>query len=611
MPNSPLRPCPSSNPESSFPSDKRDEKSYHKAAELEFRHFPGEDPLLCLQPQTREIRYVQNHLKGLDVSSVLVEPNYVDWDFLDQHTSFYSSSMLGIPNLCRRVHYFSGTAVTREQLRKALTGDLAALTNLQDHYQGFVVIRPIQNAPLGRTVLRWQEDHERETTPRVIPAARPYAVHIAGLTLTVTGLSWQQQDQATGTCAVIALWSAQQASPYRHFSSTTPEITLDAHRFYASGNRTFPSTGLSKANIVEAIRAIRGLDACVIEGNEEDFNGQNNYFSRFHFGYFSSMFTAGGFPVLLYGESPGSKQDHVNLMIGYRSVPSAIPQNDDERSRNLQEAWLQTVYVHDDCIGPNVRYDISIEGVPGGANGSIKGRVLLNYAGPGDPSPETREDDQGKGKEAHSDSHLQPFIPTCMIVLVPNAMRSNPMELLHRALLCNFALAVWDADNSGTSTGQEAPPLDFSFSLHIVSIVQYFEEKLKGALVSEPDLLANVRLDLLEKVPPMSRYIAVTRFSVRHPNKQDFGPFLDILYDTSGSVLAHPVLAVVMYQELAQQAVDFIQSQAADIMTLFHTTITKNKTFNLMRQCAGPEYILSPRTVFIPAILKKTYPPSA
>ncbi|MBF0309738.1 MAG: hypothetical protein HQL56_09440 [Magnetococcales bacterium] len=576
-------------------SDRRDMEACHKPAELEFRAFPEEDPLVLLRPRTRELEYIQCYLKKLNVTSLLVEPNYVDWEFLSQHAAYYSSSMLGITNLCRRLHFFSGEPLTREMLTQALSGDKNAQKRLQDRYQGFMVLRPIPNAPLGRTVLRWTDDKSSRNTPRITACSRPYKVHIAGLPLTVVGLSWQQQDQATGACATIALWIAQQASPYRHFSSTTPEITQDAHRFYASGNRTFPSNRLTQANIVEAIRAIRGLDACVIEG---DIGYPNNRFSQYRFCCYASMFLAGGFPVLLYGEFPGNKLDHVNLLIGYRSVvPSHF--DSDAHPPNLQEAQLKTVFIHDDGIGPNISFAINNKKDNGHSN---KRYVTLSYLGVGDVSHDITTGQEACPETSAWASQLGEFIPTAMIVMVPKGLRSDPFALLNRSVVCYMALTIWNEKDYNKRHATNIC-LDFSFSLNIVSVVDYFQEKLENVLGSNAELLAKTRLALLEKVPPMSRYLAVARFSVRTPEDENHGPFLDILHDTTESALTHPVIAIIQYQEEAEQAVDSI-AQNAEVFMNDIKELLINCATSPLPPFAGKEFILSPRTVRISAILK-------
>src|SRR5690606_20144166 len=96
---------------------------------------------------------------------------------------------------------------------------------------GFVVIRPIPNTPLGRTVLRIYPD-KTPSTPRITNPSRQYECHVAGLTLKIEGLAWQQQDQGVGGCATVALWSMlhSQAFDDRHVVPTTAEVTQIAHR---------------------------------------------------------------------------------------------------------------------------------------------------------------------------------------------------------------------------------------------------------------------------------------------------------------------------------------------------------------------------------------------
>ncbi len=573
--------------------------------------------MLCgLKPNSRELLYLRCYLRGLQATSLIVEPRYVDWDFLSQYRVFYATSMQLITNICSRVHYFSGPVVSREIFLKALSGDKKSIEMLQKNYLGFIVIRPITNAPLGRTVLRWHEDKKKRYTPRINISSRCNRANIAGLELNVTGLCWQQQDQATSTCGSVSLWSAQLASPYKHYSSTTSEITQDAHRYYASGFRTFPSGGLKLDHIVEAIRAIRGMDACVIRGTIEitDTSIRENYgFIRYFFNCYASMFLSGGFPVLLYGEFEGRKVDHVNLMVAYRSVPPRCKESFEANAWNMQEYWLNEYYIHDDGIGPNVRCTIS----SAMDNDNIipiaekSNYIRLHYEGVGDlpaqfscetqsslrncgrSSADTPSAGPKKSDKSWKDD-LSEFIPTHMIVMIPEELRLVPQSFFNRSLICQFALDTWSAYMEDINQ-EEYPFLTFSYSLQVMSNSQYLGQVLNAVLGNNPEVLAQVRMDLMEKVSPMSKYLAVTRYSVRHPQQTDFGPFMDLLHDTSGSKLEHPIIAVVVYQRTAIEAINYIQKNPQLIVNAVHEMIGKHKMHDIIPRWAGEEYILSAR----------------
>src|SRR5690606_22501303 len=97
-------------------------------------------------------------------------------------------------------------------------------------YLGFVVIRPLDVAPFGRTVLAWYENREAHSI-RITPALRKYTCNVLGVRLNVDGIPWQQQDRGVSACATIALWSMFHSSAFdaNHSVPTTVEITKNAH----------------------------------------------------------------------------------------------------------------------------------------------------------------------------------------------------------------------------------------------------------------------------------------------------------------------------------------------------------------------------------------------
>jgi len=152
---------------------------------------------------TLQASYLRCYLADLACSTILEEPLYFDRDYLAEYSAFYSTSTRSYGNRCRRLHFFGGPELTRASLRRAFSGNNAAINRLQSNYLGFAVIRPIPAAPFGRTVLKWYAEKTPNTPRRV--ASRMYDCNIGGLKLLVKGLAWQQQDTGVGACATVAL----------------------------------------------------------------------------------------------------------------------------------------------------------------------------------------------------------------------------------------------------------------------------------------------------------------------------------------------------------------------------------------------------------------------
>jgi hypothetical protein len=142
----------------------------HRPQPLGFRAFSAAgDPLVAIERdvESRQGKYLRCYLHDLGARSVVIEPNYFDRDYLSEFEAFYATSSAGYPNICKRAHYF-GSRVTRATFSKAVGGDAAARTLVEDSYLGHIIVRPIPGAPIGRTVLKVYPDAVgiAEGTPR-------------------------------------------------------------------------------------------------------------------------------------------------------------------------------------------------------------------------------------------------------------------------------------------------------------------------------------------------------------------------------------------------------------------------------------------------------------
>ena len=120
--------------------------------------------------------------------------------------------------------------------------------SLEDHYFGFVIVRPTISATLGRSIL----------SPNIRVGARGmtiqsrHQVHLLGYTLSVSGFPSMAQHTDIAVCAHVACWSI-----LRHYSERYPQhrelLLHDITKFavpFDPGGLT-PSLGLS---ILEAER---------------------------------------------------------------------------------------------------------------------------------------------------------------------------------------------------------------------------------------------------------------------------------------------------------------------------------------------------------------------
>jgi hypothetical protein len=149
--------------------------------------------------------YLHAYLEALGAKGVIVEHHYIDRHYLDDYTNYYARSFDAPRAFCARLHFFSIAAPQANALFDNAYASLevrdAAEKQLQGAYLGFVVVRPLRGALIGRTVLKTYPVDGR----RHYEVVRPYRVHIAGIHLVVEGLAYQQQDRGAAVCASTAL----------------------------------------------------------------------------------------------------------------------------------------------------------------------------------------------------------------------------------------------------------------------------------------------------------------------------------------------------------------------------------------------------------------------
>jgi len=503
---------------------------------LRFYHFGDADnPLSHLD--SRQAEYLSRYLDDLGARVVLEEPFYFDRDYLDEFSAFYGKSARRYPNHCRRLHFFASQEkkpINRRTFTAALAGNEGMARRFCEAYLGFCVIRPIPSAPFGRTVVRWYPDPQEKTTPRIYPA-RTYTCHVAGLPLTVDGLAWQQQDSGVGACATIALWSMLHSSAFddHHAVPTTATITEAAHRALSLGGRTFPSSGLNIYQICEAIKAV-GLAPLVISGDVQLADGDHDVrFSRQKFGSSCAALIRSGYPAIVVGRLGSAP--HAVCLVGVREVP-ANPAGPGEI--RLQDSSLEYVYIHDDNIGPNIRFGIS----DCSARVSRQSIVCLNPSGPSPVGGVVG------GEPSEVIAGYPTFFPSQLIAATHDGIRTH-LDRLHEQSI----LAAEDLIRAGALLFQ-APqqPLGLVVTFKFVKIASYLQHDLKRLLSATPKILARVRCELQEQVEPMSLHVGIARFGVGGI------PFMDILFDSTDNNVQMQSFCCVVMQPVAHFLADIL-----------------------------------------------------
>lgn len=508
----------------------------HSPAALDFIPFGPKDPLATIA-QSRQRDYLIGYLATLGAAVVIREPNYFDRDYLSECSAFYASAARGYPNICERLHFFSSAEIDRPLLTLAAADDKSAKALLNKHYLGFIVLRPIDGARFGRTVLKWFDDSE-STYPRVTTPSRKYTAHIAGVRLKVKGLAWQQQDKGVSACATIGLWTTLHSSAFdiRHAVPTTFDITSGAHSGAPMGNRMFPSMSLPEPQLLEAIKN-QGLAPMALYGDLKEDDDL-----RFSPEYFKSTCAAlirNGFPVLLAGTNSAhhkeSEEAHVMCVVGYRRAdePISVPAH----KYVYADTNIEHLYVHDDNIGPSVRF-----------------RIEAQHTTPDEEPPNTyvtlRHDPPNYvalpdyvQKSGVGNSLDEEFYPEAIFVAVHDDIRLE-VHRLHE-LAGGFAKKISEIMKPYYEEADVAET-GLVCTFNLMTLTHYFRKTLKETLGTDRTLLAKTRLALHETVPPMSRYIGVVRISLPQAESE---LLVDILLDTTDSRVNNLAFAHVLYDE--------------------------------------------------------------
>lgn len=516
----------------------------NKASPLVFRAF---DPASFPEQagDSDQVAYLRRYVEHLGVAGTIEEQSYFDRDYLAEFASFYCTSSRGYPNRCRRIHLFSlELPRLRSCFFSALSGEREALACLERSYRGFVVLRPIEATPIGRTVLAWYDD-DSLTNPRVTTPARDYVVHLTGLRLCVRGIAWQQQDSAVGACATIALWAMFHSSALdeHHAIPTTADVTRAANRRWFTGQSAFPANdGLHTFQIREAIRA-QGLTAALLEGDIKlavPDGSERTGFSRRRFASSVAAFLRSGYPVLIGALAADATalaagnvtgEGHAVCAVGFRPAPS--PEVVGAGDALEDDANLQHIYIHDDNIGPNVRFELTeVEGsARDGSRVCLAGLRPSAPSKPGRPPPPVR----------------YVLVPDSLIAALPEEVRLSTDQLNRSALGLAHTIAAHLA-KIAKKAGATIPGL--TFAARFFRLKDYVGSELAARLSGTA--LAKARLTLCERVRPMSLHLGVARIGAEGV------PILDVLFDTTDSLPASEAFAHIVFDHNLARHLRFV-----------------------------------------------------
>lgn len=236
-------------------------------------------------------------------------------------------------------------------LERACAGGLGEVQKeLSESYLGYVVIRPMECAPVGRTLVATYGEADKRCYAPVIRACK---VHLFGIDVEFDALPFIQQDQGVGACATAALWSglAKSCREVGMRAPTPHSVTSAAIRNYLTDRPVPAAAGLELAQMAEAIRG-HGFSPYTVKVAE-----QPELFLATVMTYVRS-----GIPAILFLRSPTG--GHAVAVAGFKETTEQCISLGNVTGV-VRTPGIGSLYIHDDRIGPYVKSSLKVLTIDG------------------------------------------------------------------------------------------------------------------------------------------------------------------------------------------------------------------------------------------------------
>jgi hypothetical protein len=305
--------------------------------------------------QQYNIYYLYKYLSDLNSKTIIIEKNYIDKNYLIDYTKYYARCFTDYPKKCKRVHFFN-KRYTEEAFISLINNmeDLpTSFDEFNESYLGFVVVRPLPETIIGKTVLKTYDKHNKGYCFQCV---RKYNVNLFGLPLIVKkSLAFQEQDTVTAACATSALWSAFNKTHelFEKGEPPSPSEITDFALEYTYGSRPITSKGLSLDQMCQAIHKV-GLEPHVtnIESNDSIVPILSQIYS----------YVKGKIPVILVINPVGEGLHAITISGFYIGDKPIIRRETDKKSENkycrLKGLRVSKFFVHDDQLGPFAKMNV-------------------------------------------------------------------------------------------------------------------------------------------------------------------------------------------------------------------------------------------------------------
>lgn len=307
-----------------------------------------------------ENNYYKDYFEHVSCKTMVIEKEYVDKDFLKDFSNYYVTCFQTYNRFCTRIHFFSSdfNQLAFEEILSNTT-DLIniKLTELNNSYLGFIVIKNLPKSIIGKTCLKIYSDSES----RNFPVLQKYEAHLAGIPLKISTLAFQEQDSVVAACATSSLWSIFQGTGrlFHHPILSPFEITQQATKDFPTRTRVFPNSGLTLEMMSKAIKNV-GLEPLFINTNNQEITKAAIY-----------AYLKSNIPIMMgfYLQNKNTKSDiglHAVAITGYNLPENCSTVKYTANSNNnldfgitLKSFQIDKIYVHDDQVGPFAKMEFN------------------------------------------------------------------------------------------------------------------------------------------------------------------------------------------------------------------------------------------------------------
>ena len=276
---------------------------------------------------------VIRHLQVIKSTCCIIEGRYIDRDYSADYLRFYAQTFRTHDRHCKRVHFFSNDITEMLTRPEDMDRFSAIRKGFGSSYLGFCIVRPLSNAPIGRTALtakvRGYFDMESTVTCRAQIRA-----NLFGVDLEVTGTSFLQQDSRVGACAQVAIWAGARHmhERYNYDWLSVADITRLAAPTTSAEAISLPagSDFLTSERMIRAISEMGFQPLCFSQNQD--------------IGAAILPYVESGIPVVL-GLKYGSALGHAVTVIGRVFAKQDV-------ATNKAIDYVTAFIVHDDQAGP-------------------------------------------------------------------------------------------------------------------------------------------------------------------------------------------------------------------------------------------------------------------